>query len=123
MGANSFKKTQPDQAVKLLSLATTHTTAPYAGGVDQFTLNHNLGYIPPFRIFFQSDDHPERLFRVPTNYDNNVPSLTLNTYNKFTMVFTVTRTQISFGVTNRDTVSHVLKIFALVYAEKATATQ
>lgn len=122
MSIDTIKRTQPNHAVKLLSLSKARLIQPYAGGVDQFTIDHNLRYIPPFRIFYQSDDHPERMFRVPTNYDTNVPSLTLNGYNKFTVVFSVTPTQIQFGVTNRDTVARTIKLFALVYAEKAAAT-
>lgn len=124
MGVDVVKKTTPPRATKLLSLTLKRTIQPYAGGVDQFTLTHGLGYIPPFKIFFQSnDDHPERMFTALSNYDNNVPALQINGYNKFTMGFFVTTNLISFGVTNRDTVAHDIKIFALVYAERATASQ
>lgn len=120
---STTKKTAPDHLTKIYSLITTHSTAPYAGGVDQFSVNHNMGYIPPFKVFYQSDDHPERWFAVRTNYDNNVPSATINTYTKFTCVIQVTKNTISFAVTNRDTLTHTIKIMALMYAEDAAAQQ
>lgn len=122
MSIDTIKQTAPDHLTKILTMVAEHSTAPYSGGVDQFTINHNLGYIPPFKIFYQLDDHPERWFPNKTSYDGNVPSLSLNNYTKFTFVPQITPNQIIFGVTNRDTATRIIKVVAIIYAEKAAAS-
>ena len=114
----TIKQTGQRSLTKIISLSGTHSTLPYAGGVDIFSVNHNLGYIPAAKMFYQSDDHPDRWFALRTNYDNNIPSLNINTYTKFTVVALIYASRIEFTVTNRDTVPHTLKVVALIYAEQ-----
>lgn len=115
----TFKETHRDELLKIFSLKYSRTIGKLGSGVAAFSVAHNLGFIPAFKVFYQAYDKNSKMwFTFPNTYDGSGAAGTISYYDPFLISFSVSTTAFNFNCVNEDSVDHTLNMVFLIYADR-----
>lgn len=122
-GTTTYKKTQEDELLRIYALRYSQTIGKLGSGVAAFAINHNLGFVPAFKVFYQAKDKNNRKWFVfPNTFEGSVSDTTsMASHDPFLVSFSVSNTAFNFNCVNEDSVDHVLNIVVIIYANRSAA--
>ncbi len=120
MTVDTVKQTQQDELLRVFALRYSQTIGKLGSGVAAFAINHNQGFVPAFKVFYQAKDKNNRKWFVfPNTFEGSVTDVTsMASHDPFLVSFSVSTTQFNFNCVNEDSVDHILNIVILLYANR-----
>lgn len=124
MPTQTLKQSQKDELLKVYCIKYSRTIGKLGSGVAAFSVTHGLGFIPAFKVFYNSStrnatDRRKYWFTFPNTFQGTVTDTSsMAYYDPFLISFSVTSTTFDFNCVNEDSVDHVLNLVFLIYADK-----
>jgi hypothetical protein len=120
MSTDTIKKTHKDELLRIYSIKYSQNIGKLGSGVAAFSVPHNLGFIPAFKVFYQSSTRSnKRWFTFPNTFEGSVTdTASMAYYDPFLISFSVDNNNFNFNCVNEDSVDHTLVLVFLIYADK-----
>lgn len=117
---DTIKKSQKDELLRMRAIKYKTTIGKLGSGVAAFSVPHNLGFIPAFKVFYQASTRSnKRWFTFPNTFLGSVTDTSsMAYYDPFLISFSVSTTSFDFNCVNEDSVDHTLTLVFLIYADK-----
>lgn len=118
--AITYRKTDDDNFVRILSGKLKSAAPVYSGGIEQLTAPLDIDFVPAVKVFFTTDAYPRRLFTTPVIYFDPGISTKWNPYALFTLAwwYAPDDKSLHFDCTNRDTVVRTFEITYQIFSAR-----